>query len=196
MKVFFIGDRKSENSQKLNDRIIKILEKNGYKVDKSLISVNHEDDYINFEGAYKRNLKSIKDCDVIVAEITGISSGIGFLLATAINQRKPVIALFHKDYKIKPSLTLRGIKNKLFAYTEYDDKTVEQVLNKALMQVKQQLDTKFILIISPEIDRYLEWASDYKRMHKAQLVREAVEKYMNEDKDWAEFQAEDDSMVK
>ena len=47
--------------------------------------------------------------------------------------------------------------------------------------------TKFILNIPNEINVYLEWASTYKKAHKAQIVRAAIEDYMCEDKDWKEY---------
>lgn len=190
MKIFFIGERRYDENIKMNQEIIKFLTKSGYKVDTSFIESKHEEDFTNFESAYKRNANSIKNCDFVVAEITSTSSGLGFLIATSISQKKPVIALFDKDSKIPPSQTLKGVSNKLFYYNTYNRKNFQQDLSKALSKAKQQLDTKFILIIPAEIDRYLEWASDYKRMHKAQIVRESIEKYMEQDEDWQEFQAE------
>ncbi len=189
MKIFIIGDRKKEYTSKMTLLITDTLEKIGQNVDKSLIKVDHKLDYLNFDTAYKRNINSIRSCDVIVAEISGISSGIGFLLAKGVEEKKPVIALFNKESKNNPSLTLKGINNRHFHYYEYTAKSLENILKDALDKVKKQLDTKFILIIPSEIDRYLEWASDYKRMHKAQVVREAIEKYMEKDEDWKEYLA-------
>ncbi len=191
MKIFFIGERRFEENMKLNNQIVEILEHANYKVDKSLLEKKHEEDAANFEKAYKRNLTSIKNCDVIVAEVSGISSGIGFLLATALNQKKPVLALFNKSFGQKAPLTLKGAGSKLFHYAEYDEKDLKSILLGSLDHMRQILDSKFILIIPSEIDRYLEWASDYKRMHKAQLVREAIENFMSRDREWKEFTSEE-----
>lgn len=188
MKVFFIGERRYDENIKMNKRIISLLEKQNFKVDKSLIQTSHEEDNTNFEKAYKRNLQSIKGCDFVVAEVSSKSSGLGFLLATAISNKKPVIALYNAKSDIKESVTLKGVSSTQYIPFKYDETTLDKILVKAISQVKQKLDTKFILIISPEIDRYLEWSSDYKRMHKAQIVREAVEDMMKKDKEWKEIQ--------
>lgn len=188
MKIFFIGERRNEANMKMNEKIIKVLEAEGNKVDKSLIQHSHEEDNANFDKAYQRNLKSIKNCDVVVAEITTTSSGQGFLLATAINQKKPVVAMYNSDSKIKPSITLEGVNSRLFNYLKYSESNIDTVVKKAISKVKQTLDTKFILIISAEIDRYLEWASNERRMHKAQIVRNSVEDAMAKDKEWKKSQ--------
>jgi len=190
MKIWVIGDRKTEKNVLSNKKIVSILEKNNFVVDKMLVNATHQDDYAMFEDAYKRNMKSLKNCDVVVAEISCISSGIGFLLAEALNQKKPVIALFNSKLQVKPSLTLKGIRSKIFFYLEYTHDKLEKILLKALLEIKQKLDTKFILIISPEIDRYLTWSADYRRMHKAQVVRNAIEKIMETDKEWLKYKEE------
>ncbi|MBD3281061.1 hypothetical protein GF389_06135 [Candidatus Dojkabacteria bacterium] len=191
MKVFFIGERRYKDNTEINNKIIKHLEKSGYKVDKSFIESEHDSDFSNFEEAYKRNIHSIKNCDFVVAEVTSTSSGLGYLVATALSHKKPVLTFFDKTSKITQSQTLKGVSNKLFIYNKYDQDSLIKDLDKALGQTKQLLDTKFILIIPAEIDRYLEWASDYKRMHKAQIVRQAIEEYMERDEDWKEFLNED-----
>lgn len=43
---------------------------------------------------------------------------------------------------------------------------------------------KFILIISAEIDKYIAWASEERKLHKAQVVRMAIEDTMAKDLDY------------
>ena len=189
MKIFFIGsDRRNPNDVENYKKLAKIIEQQGNTVDRSWINATTEDDAENFEVAHIRNIKSIKEADVIVAEITKLTTGTGFLLSTAISQKKPVITLFNEESDAVPSTTIKGSSNKrnLF-YSEYNSKTIESVLTEFLAGVKNQLDTKFILIISPEIDRYLEWASENRRMHKAQIVRTAIEDIMEKDKEYQEY---------
>ncbi len=49
---------------------------------------------------------------------------------------------------------------------------------------KLREDPKFILIISPEIDEYLEWVSQKRKMHKAQFVRESIKAKMLKDQEY------------
>ncbi len=184
MKAFFIADRRVKEKTALYNTIIKDLEKHGMKVDKSWINRSSEEDSHDFENAYVRNMKSIKDNDVIVAEVTELTTGVGFLISTALNQKKPVLALFNKTSKDVPSTTLKGSNNKLLLFSEYLPNELDARIKEFTSRVKEMLDTKFILIISSEIERYLEWASDFRRMHKAQIVRAAIEEMMDKDKEY------------
>ncbi len=184
MKIFFISDRKDLKHKTECETIISTLSANGNQVDRSHFNRTSEQDSNNFEKAYKDNLKSIKECEVLVAEVTNLSSGIGFLISTAMGQKKPVLALFNKNSDNKPSTTLRGSTNRLMNFKYYTSANLQDVIKEFLVKVKKELDTKFILIISPEIDRYLEWASEFRRMHKAQVVRESVEAVIKKDKEY------------
>ncbi len=187
MNFFFIADRRNQKYLKIHDKIVKSFEKLGHKVDKTHKRSTSDKDSADFEKAYKRNMKSINNCDALIAEVTQLSSGIGFLISTALSQKKPVLALYNKKADIPPSITLRGTKNKYMTFNKYKTDEIEDIAQKFARKVKGMLDTKFILIISPEIDRYLDWASEYKRMHKAQIVRNAIEKKMELDEDYKKY---------
>jgi nucleoside 2-deoxyribosyltransferase len=187
MKVFFIADRRAKDKMKVYNDIIKEIEKSGSKVDRSWINRSSEEDSHDIENAYKRNMKSIKEADVVVAEVTELTSGVGFLISTALNQKKPVLALFNKANGGTPSNTLKGSNNKLMDYREYTVNDIPSQIKGFFAKVKGLLDTKFILIISPQIERYLEWSSDFRRMHKAQIVRQAVEDMMDKDREFKAF---------
>jgi hypothetical protein len=64
-------------------------------------------------------------------------------------------------------------------------KKLEKEMHKIKLAKGERL--KFIFIISPEIDKYLEWVSNERRMHKSQIVREAIENQANKDKEYQEF---------
>ncbi len=191
MKIYLLGIRRQKP---LFLTTKKELSKAGHKINADWLKISAEKDAIEFEKSYERNMKAIKQSDVIIADVSNISSGVGFQIATALKEKKPVLALFNINSKTKPSATLRGssYKNRLLTYQEYSDqKDFLKKTTNYLREIKKKLDTKFILIIPPEIDRYLEWASKEKRMHKAQIVREAVEKIMKRDKDWKKFLKEE-----
>lgn len=187
MKAFFIADRKDEHLYSSYTQIIEELKSQGLDVDDSHIHRTPEQDEMNVEMAYKNNLRGIKNADFVIAEISKLSSGIGFLIASALNEKKPVVVLNNTAVNPKPSKMIKGAQNRLLIYFPYETSAIKDVINKALTNIKQKLDTKFILIIPAEIDRYLEWASKERRMHKAQLVREAVENIIEEDLDYQNY---------
>lgn len=137
-------------------------------------------------GAVHARQKALKDADVLVAEITESAAGTGYDIHTAVSLKKPVLVLRRKDEGRKlVHHPITAGESKLLKYKEY--KTIaeaEKYIQEFRDEAASMLDTKFILIISPEIDRYLEWAADYRRMHKAQIVRNAVEKKMGNDEEY------------
>lgn len=137
-----------------------------------------------FTKVAKQQLTGIKNSDILIAEITDSSGAVGFHIATALAEKKPVLVLRKKkDKKDQVLGPIIGHTSKLLKFSEYS--TVEE-RNKAIEDIlewsKNKLDTKFILIISPEINRYLEWSSQENRVHKAQIVRDAIERIMKKDK--------------
>ena len=188
MNIYILGPR-DKNLDIIYDTIIKTLKKEGHNIDIGWRKVSREEDIKNYHKTYKRNIKAIKKCDFMIVETSNPVGSVGFLIATALEHKKPVLAIYSKDYAKDISTTLKAKSNetKLLRYKEYSLKNLSRLITDYTKTVKRLLDTKFILIIPPEIDRYLEWASKEKRMHKAQLVREAIEKMMKRDKDWKEY---------
>lgn len=158
--------------------------------DKQAEDFNFEEDHSKIVKLVKDSENEIKNADILIADITISSAGTGYDIASALNQKKPVLVLKQKNSSAKRGPhTITVKKTRLLNHVEYSNKEdLDKVIKDFVSKAKTLLDTKFILIISAEIDRYLEWASDNKRMHKAQLVRNAVEEMMGRDRDWKKSQ--------
>ncbi|MEI7578971.1 MAG: hypothetical protein WCJ58_02900 [bacterium] len=188
MKIFILGTRTPDLINTYS-AIGKYLKDKGHIVYDEWLNTTDKDDADNFELAFQRNTAFIKQSDIIITEVSKASSGVSFLMASALNLKKPVLALYDKAHYKNPPSTIRGSskRNKLLTYNEYTKENLLTILDKYLKQIKNILDTKFILIISPEIDRYLEWVGENRRMHKAQVVRNAVEEMIRKDKEYKDF---------
>ncbi len=135
---------------------------------------------------FNKTDKAIKDSDILIAEITNADSKVGYEIARALDEKKVVIAFEdEKSKNIYPNI--HGNKSRTLIRKKYTSNDIIDVINKALKEAASKLDSKFILIISPEIDRYLEWSAQTKRMHKAQIVRNAVEQQMKKDKEYKTY---------
>lgn len=197
MKVFYVTSTEfyKKHPDKYN-AMLKLLEKlTGKKPNHYTDQQSQEFDFTKDQdeltGMIRKMERALKDSDVLIADISISSAGPGYDIATALNLKKPVLVLKREDDKAKRgphSITVK--KTRLMNFIKYNEKNIEKIIKDFLQNAKQKLDTKFILIISPEIDRYLEWASDYKRMHKAQIVRDAVGERMKKDQEWKELQEE------
>jgi hypothetical protein len=131
--------------------------------------------------------KAIKDTDILIAEVSYADSKVGYEIARALDEKKVVIAL--KDNKSKeniyPPLSDGNIST--LVYKSYSANDIVSIMESALKEAEGKLDSKFILIISPEIGRYLDWAAQTKRMHKAQIVRNAVEAIIKKDREYKNY---------
>ncbi|MBN2015429.1 hypothetical protein JW766_01215 [Candidatus Dojkabacteria bacterium] len=184
MNIYFTTSGKFfKENKKIYDKIIKTLSKlTGNKPYVALEDIDYENaSEQEILRAVKKMVKQLNNADIVITENTYSVAAVGYDIATAINSRKPVLVLKLQD-KSKPGPhPINVLRNRLLTYTEYTGQNLEDILKDFIENAHEMLDTKFILIISPEIDRYLEWAADNKRMHKAQIVRKAVEKEMDND---------------
>ncbi|MCA9379930.1 hypothetical protein KC675_01995 [Candidatus Dojkabacteria bacterium] len=192
MKIFYTSSSEFlKEESKLYKSGLKFLKNQGLKV-QDYVNTNLEKFHNNpisedvYSIAAKEQNDAIKNSDIIIADITHSSGAIGFYIAMSLNNKKPVLVLRKKDKNVERTPgPIIGYKSRLLTFKEYEN---EAERNKALQDFvnksKQKLDSKFILIISSEIDRYLEWASQENRMHKAQIVRDAIEKVMNKDTEY------------
>lgn len=130
--------------------------------------------------------KSIKDADIVIAEVSEVDGKIGYEIAKTVSEKKLVIALENEIAKSKQNPIIHGNSSKNIIYQKYNKSNIVKILDNSLKEASKRLDSKFILIISPEIDRYLDWSSQNKRMHKAQVVRTALENAMKKDRDYQE----------
>lgn len=131
--------------------------------------------------------KAIKDTDIVIAEVSNSDSKVGFEIARAFNEKKFVIALENVEKAEKVNPIIHGNKTKSLIHKKYSSTDIIAVIESSLKEAASKLDSKFILIISPEIDRYLDWASQTKRMHKAQIVRNALEQTMKKDREYRTY---------
>jgi nucleoside 2-deoxyribosyltransferase len=152
---------------------------------------------VNFNEAevlFQTNTKNLKTADLVVADCTYISSDVGFEISSAIQEKKPVIALYNfendKDHprhiKSVP-VGFKGNSNKYLLLKEYRLQNFEKTLELAIKDSLTLIDTKFILIIPPMIDRYLEWNVREKGLSKAEVTRDAIDKMMAEDKRYQDY---------
>jgi hypothetical protein len=143
---------------------------------------------VDLQQTHKNLIRRIREADIVVAEVTNPSNSIGYEIATAQAEKKPILVIFNSNKTERLANFFQGNDSKLFQVSPYKNAdeavaAIKQFVNAA----RDMIDTKFILIISPEIDRYLEWTAEERRMHKAQVVRNAIEDMMAKDKDYKQY---------
>ncbi len=133
MKIYFAGSiRGGRDDAELYNSIINELQKYGEvlteHVGSKTLSPQGEsekkEDFI-----YRRDIEWLEQSDVVLAEVTQPSLGVGYELAYAENKKIKVICLFRKNNERLLSAMIKG--NKYFDIYEYENlKDVKSILSK------------------------------------------------------------------
>jgi nucleoside 2-deoxyribosyltransferase len=71
---------------------------------------------------YTRDMRWLQGCDVVVAEVTSPSHGVGYEIAIALTLKKPVLCLYERGRKVSKILTGNSsLYLKLSAYSSIDE---------------------------------------------------------------------------
>ena len=114
--------------------LIEELEKYGEVVDKQIADSNTiaKEKFQNDEDIYKDLEKQLMAADLIFAEVTIPSLGVGYELGFADKLGKKIIAVYDETYTKKVSTMIRGNKRiKLISYKDITEITndLEKILN-------------------------------------------------------------------
>ena len=136
MKIYFAGSiRGGRDNVTLYYQIINYLQKYGEvlteHVGNDSLSCAGEN-VLDDKQIHDRDMEWLISSDIIVAEVTNPSLGVGYEIATALNLNKKVICLYktHKDKRL--SAMISG--NKEINIVKYDNlrqvkKTIDQILS-------------------------------------------------------------------
>lgn len=128
MKIYFAGAIRG-GREKVYDyqKIVKQFEKCGGEVLTKHVAnpeLSEKGEDISFIEIYERDIKWLNECDIVFADITIPSLGVGYEIAYAENLGKTIYAFYEKDANV--SGFLRG--NKKINFFAYDN--IDEVINE------------------------------------------------------------------
>lgn len=122
---------------------------------------------------YRGNLESIAKSDIIIAETTNNSFGVGYQIAVATHQKKPILLLRHERAQADAFAT--GIVDPWVKRVTYNDDNLKQHVHDFLMENDiATKDMRFNFFIDRGIYNYLRWAALKTGKTKAEVLRELV----------------------
>lgn len=133
-----------------------------------------EDDWVK---VYKQNLEDIAKSDVIIAEASSNSFAVGYQVASAIHQKKPILILRHAETAGR--VYAEGVVDNWVIHQKYGkspndlEEIIAEFLNDNDIQTK---DMRFNFFIDRPIYNYLRWTSLKTGKTKAEILRELVER--------------------
>jgi hypothetical protein len=159
-------------------------------------------DYVSKEEArsmVRENQKLIQKADIVITEFSFLSHSTSYHTTYAIEQKKPVLLLYNNvDYTESPNFAFRipstfvGLDAGNLLIKEYSNQTIETTLKYGIHDAVALMMTKFNLIISPEINRFLEWSVKDTGLPKSELTRKSLENTSRENKRYQDYLKENE----
>lgn len=125
MKIYFAcsitGGREYE---KTYQAITRFLLDEGYEVPTAHLAESNILDLeriVRPSDVYARDVNWIRTSDILLAEVSVPSHGVGYEIGYALNLRKPVLCLYHNDRAVSKMIT--GNPNSLLTINAYQDIT-------------------------------------------------------------------------
>lgn len=181
MKVHLITSRPTiENDIESLRQIITVIENTGHSlaidwIERAYRRQTHtKEPRANWSAVYKLNLEAIAQSDVVIAETTYDSFGVGYQVAFAVQQKKPILML--RRAESDEDSFVSGVEDGWIIHKKYDkaslDKTIKEFLDDNDIQSK---DMRFNFFIDRKIYNFLRWSSLKSGKTKAEILRELVE---------------------
>ena len=84
------------------------------------------ENFVDAREVYIRDVNWIEGCDLLIAEISTPSHGVGYEIAYALNLKKPVVCLYQEGVKVSKMIT--GNPHQQLNLISYHDK--DQAINR------------------------------------------------------------------
>tara|TARA_B100001750_G_C15049889_1_gene370922 strand:+ start:98 stop:508 length:411 start_codon:yes stop_codon:yes gene_type:complete len=130
MKIYFAGSiRGGRDDVSLYHQIINYLKKYGEVLTEHVGSdslTSKGENILNDVQIHDRDIKWLKSSDIIIAEVTNPSLGVGYEIAMALNLNKKIICLYKTQKGKRLSAMISGSKE--INIIEYD--SLEEVKNR------------------------------------------------------------------
>nr|XP_046257333.1 2'-deoxynucleoside 5'-phosphate N-hydrolase 1 [Scatophagus argus] len=137
MKVYFCGSiRGGRDDVVVYRRIVQKLQSYGTVLTEHVSSGELTDRGEDATAAgdraiHNRDVDWLRQCDVVVAEVTQPSLGVGYELGRAVDMKKKIFCLFRPSSGRSLSAMIRGADDgELFLVRDYDEDEVENVLEE------------------------------------------------------------------
>lgn len=189
MKVHFITSRITpENDIETLRRITSSIRHAGHAIADDWLEEAYKRDSdpkskpVDWQEIFKLNIATIAKSDVVVAEGTSDSFAIGYQVAAALHQKKPVLLLRKKEAEQNAFVT--GVADDWMKRYEYTEETLDDIIKKFLSDNDiSTKDMRFNFFIDRSIYNYLRWAALKTGKTKAEVLRELVNREI-EDKEY------------
>jgi len=135
------------------------------------------DETIDWSASCRANIEAISASDVVIAEISTKSFGIGYQVGLAVSHKKPTLLLRRSG--ISKEAFLGGLDHSYIHKAEYDLKNVDQIVGNFLEKDENEAkDIRFNMLIDRKINNYLKQSALKTGKTKAEIIRDLLSKQL------------------
>lgn len=133
------------------------------------------DEVIDWASSCRANIEVIPSCDVVIAEISTKSFGVGYQIGLAASQKKPILLLRREG--ISKEAFLGGLDNTYVTKMEYNLNNIDDIVGNFLEKDEEDLkDIRFNMLIDRKLNSYLKQSAVETGKTKAEIIRELLAK--------------------
>lgn len=143
-------------------------------------------DSLDREDVYNKVAASIFASDVVIIEGTVASFSVGHQVTLGLSKNKPTLFLVakkpgnKKQAKMKNSF-LAGLNSPLLKVVEYDDSNLPDEISDFLNKNGGRPVVKFNIVLTNEIENYLDWVSFSLKVNRSEFIRNLILKHIKEE---------------
>lgn len=181
MKVHFITSRPTlEKDIDVLRQIVGVIDKSGHSIAYNWIEdafkreVQSKTPAANWNTIYQDNLGAIAQADVIIAETSYENFAVGYQVAVAVQQKKPVLLL--RSQTADENTFVMGVEDGWVRRAIYDRESIDKIVKNFLDENDiSTKDMRFNFFIDRPIYNYLRWAALKTGKTKAEILRSLVQ---------------------
>ncbi len=190
MLVHFIGSKSDiQNDIKYFRQIVSVLKGHNYHLARDWVEEVYQEEiegHTHKESDWQKinqiNMEALAKADITVAEASAKSFSIGFQVAMAIQQKKPLLILTRNN-SLEGTFG-SGISSDFVQFANYSEETLPGIIERFIDEnTFDSKDMRFNFFIDRKIYNYLRWASFKSGKTKAEILRELVNREI-EQKDY------------
>lgn len=179
MKIAFLASLYQKEQHQFHYlAIIELLEELGHQVlhqhftNFTLEQISQSDE--QNQQCREQFQQALNEAEAIVMETSCQSLGLGYILAEALKQQKPILMLTTE--KEPPLSVFLDDHEQIVVYRYTKIRELEEELPFLLEDLPQKKDKKFNVFLPLELDRYLLNAAQNKRLSKSEYLRQLLKK--------------------
>ena len=186
MKIFFTASLRAKQSgfEQTIDTICDVIDSHYELYAKHILDQNLEEvkqwSFNKKLQYYNEAYKEIKRCDLFVAEVTYPSANVGYEIALALDNEKPVILLHQNHTTAILDLIHADDYSDQLNLIKYTKTNLTKKLTEILLSLNGSKDKRFTLLLPPYILNHLSRIAKKQKMPRAVYIRKLIEKDMRE----------------